>query len=573
MATIFALYQSARFVESNKFNQLHRVGEARSTLYAKSLKDSLEKYRPIPYLLSRDTRIKQLLEKTLQPIRVNPHLEDFGHAGNSLIYVLDAAGNTVASSNWRQPETLVGHNFGFRPYFLDAKDGNPGSYYAIGIKTGLPGFFISYPVLQEGRFLGVVVVKVDLEQLQEAWRQSGETIIVSDAFGVLFLSSHPEWKYRCLRQLSDKTTHRLQQTQYPQQPLTPLHVTRMEGKNSNIVTIGTDSFLENSEQLYEYGWRIHYLADLAPVTASFRQALIIGSGVVTTIFFTSLYIRERRQRQRARRVAKEAKAVKQLNERLRTEIEHHKKTEQNLKQTQEELIQASKLAALGRMSAAIAHELNQPVTAIRTFLASCKILLNRNKVDDVSANLAMIGDLTERMAAVTGQLKTFARKGSSAKELVELKDVVKRALDFWAPQLQLKRISISFQSAEELSIVRGDPLQLEQVVNNLIQNGVDAMQHSEKKVLTLTIKNHRNEVILSCQDTGSGIDNELISSIFDPFFTTKEIGQGLGLGLSISYGIISEMGGTISVENSAEGGALFSLFLPMAQGEEGGPLR
>ncbi len=570
LAIAFAVYRAAIFVETNKYNQLKKTGEARVGLYAKSLQDSIEKYRPIPYLLARDTRVRALLQNELPPIKVNPHLEDFALTGGTLIFVLDRDGTTVASSNWRSPQSLIGNNFSFRPYFTDAEQGRPGGYYAVGIKTKEPGFFISYPVLKEGIFLGVVVVKVNLEQLQQAWQESGETVIVSDAFGVLFLSSKPEWKYRSLRLLSEKTQLSLQTRQYLNQPLTPLRVEQQTAQKGKTLTIEGNDFIEQSQQLLEYGWRIHYLSKLAPVIYSFHLALLIGAGVVISILLTSLYLKERRERLRSKQEAREAKAVKQLNELLKIEIAQHKATEKNLKIAQKELLQAGKLAALGRMSAAIAHELNQPVTAMRTFLASCRIFVERNQIEKVTGNLSLINDLTERMMAITGQLKTFARKSSSPRESVDLTAVVEKVLSFLTPQLALQGITVQkhFQTGEEQPVL-GDALQLEQVISNLIQNGVDSMGNQDQienpveKKLQLTLKQSDNQVQLAIQDNGPGIADEALESLFEPFFTTKEIGQGLGLGLSISYGIIIELGGTITAENVVEGGAMFTLSLPL----------
>lgn len=574
-AIALSVYQGARLVESNRFKQLQDIGKTRTGLYAKSLKDSLEKYRPIPYLLSRDTRVRGLLEKHLQPIKLNPHLEDFAHAGKTLIYVLDSEGTTVASSNWRATESLVGHNFAFRPYFMDAKDHRSGSYYAIGQRTGKPGFFISYPVLKGGDFLGVVVVKVNLEQLQETWKESGETIIVSDAFGILFLSSRPEWKYRSLRPLSVKTSEWLQSIQYPGQSLLALNVDRQAGQvgaDGNILQIDSVSFLEQSEQLLDYGWRIHYLSNMEPVSSSFQIAILLGSGIALSIFLTSLYIRERRQRHRTRREAREAKAIKQLNELLKAEIAEHKETEWHLEKTQEELIQAGKLAALGRMSAAIAHELNQPVTAIRTFLASSMILIDRNRIDELGGNLQMISGLTDRMMAVTGQLKTFARKGHSPKDSVNLYKVIQSVLHFFAAQLNESRVSVhSSAHPSENLVVCGDSMQLEQVISNLLRNAIDALnelssdEHSTEKMVQFLLAREGNSVVLTIRDNGPGMSEETLDSLFEPFFTTKEIGKGLGLGLSISYGIINQMGGTITAENHGQGGALFTLRLPLIE--------
>jgi two-component system, NtrC family, C4-dicarboxylate transport sensor histidine kinase DctB len=429
------IWRIAVFTEQYKLNQLRRTGESRITLYAGSLQDSLEKYRHVPYLLSRDIRIRKLLKGSHGPVKVNPHLEDFTMTADALIFVMDSTGNTVASSNWRTEQSLVDNNFAFRPYFQDAQEGKSGSYYAVGFKTRKPGFFISYPVLESGRLLGVVVVKAYLEKLEKIWRESGETIIVSDSFGVLFLSSRPKWKYKSLRPLPIQTASRLREVQYLERPLSSMEMDRQATEGGNILHLDNISFLEQSLQLLDYGWRIHYLTDLTPVTTSVRLAMVTTTILFAAVFLILLYLRERRQTLLSRQEAREATAIRQLNELLIEEINQHKETERTLQKTQKELIQAGKLAALGRMSAAIAHELNQPVTAIRTFIASCKIFIERQQADKVEENLEFINRLTERMSSITGQLKTFARKSKSHMEPVDLAEVIDRVLAFIGPQL------------------------------------------------------------------------------------------------------------------------------------------
>ena len=559
------VWRIAVFTKEQKLDQLRKTGEARIIFYTNSLKGTLDKYRHIPYILSRDTRIHNLLTGNLPPIKVNPHLEDFAVTAGTMIFVMDSVGNTVASSNWRTKQNLIGNNFSFRPYFHEAREGKSGGYYAVGLKTRKPGFYISYPVHDSGELLGVVVVKVDLEKLQNIWREGGETIIVSDGYGVLFLSSRPEWKYKSLRPLPPQTEKRLQEVQYLQLPLTALEVKRRTTKGGNIISLDNISFLEQSLQLPHYGWRIHYLTDLAPVNRSVRLAIAIATVLGATMCLTLLYLRERRQKLHSRQEAREATAIKQLNERLKLEITEHEETERTLIRTQKELVQAEKLAALGRMSAAISHELNQPVTAIRTFIASCKIFINRKQPEKVQENLEFIDRLTTRMTKITGQLKTFARKSKGRKEPVDLTDVVDRVLAFIGPQLVQKGvILVTNLCAKGCTIVNGDSMQLEQVLNNLVHNGLDAMKGRDRKKLWIDLKQEANNAVLSCHDSGSGISEKALEFLFDPFYTTKDIGEGLGLGLSITYGIVREMDGTIMAENHPEGGALFTLSLPLA---------
>lgn len=565
--TALFIWRIAVLAEKYKLDQLRQTGESRVALYTGSLKDTLEKYRHIPYLLSRDIRIRSLLKKEQLPVTVNPHLEDFSLITDALIFVMDNKGDAVASSNWRTGQSLIGSNFAFRPYFQDAREGKSGSYYADGLKTRKPGFFISYPVLESGQLLGVVVIKVYLEKLEQMWRESGEIIIVSDSFGVLFLSSRPEWKYQSLRPLPPETANRLRQVQYLQRPLPTLEMDRKVIEEGNILRLDNVSFLEQSRQLLEYSWRIHYLSDLKPVQTSVRLTIVTTSIIFAAVFLVLLYLRERRQKLLSRQEAQEAQAVRQLNELLQKEIDHHKETERTLQKTQKELIQAGKLVALGRMSAAIAHELNQPVTAIRTFIASCKIFVGRQQSDKILENLEFINRLTERMSNITGQLKTFARKSKSSLEPVDLVQVIDKVLAFITPQLKQKRVTLQKNlPSGGKAIILGNAMQLEQVMNNLVCNALDAMEESSRfqRCLRIDLSIEGNQAVLLFHDNGPGISEEAHEFLFDPFYTTKDIGEGLGLGLSISYGIIREMDGSIRAENPPEGGALFIIHLPLA---------
>lgn len=559
-----SIWQIAEFTETSSLNKLKKSGELRAYLYATSLRDTLEKYRHLPYVLARDPRIVAMLLDDIPSIRISPHLEDFAREAGVLIYVLDRGGTTVAASNWRNRQSLLGHNFSFRPYFLDAKVGLSGGYYAVGLLTRQPGFFISYPVHNEGEFIGAIVVKVNLESMQETWKKSEETVIVSDVYGIIFLTSNPKWKYFSLRPLSNKTINKLRAVQYLDLSLQALEMNRKSLKGHNILALEGNLFLEQPLQLPEYGWRLHYLTNLSKVKDDVSLSVSISTIFGFLFFLTLLYLRERRQKLLSMQKASRAAAIKEINERLLKEIEEHKQTTENLQNTQKELIQAGKLAALGRMSAAIAHELNQPVTAIRTFIASCKILLERQQTDKVSENLDFIGKLTERMGKITGQLKTFARKSKGKEEAVDLVTICLRLISMMKPQIDKSGVSLTTRFPADTSIrVSGDSLQVEQVMSNLLHNALDAMKASAEKKLFIEITADAGKVVLTLIDSGPGIEEEALDNLFDPFFTTKDIGEGLGLGLSISYGIIQDMQGNIRADNLTEGGARFTVELPI----------
>lgn len=561
-------WQIAEVTKKKSLDRLSYTGNLRIHLYAASLRDTLEKYRHLPYVLARDSRILALLHNAVPPVRVNPHLEDFAQATQALIYVLDQGGTTVATSNWRQPNSLMGHNYGFRPYFIAARSGQNGGYYAVGLRTHRPGFFLSYPVKDQGRFLGAIVVKVDLEPMQEVWKKSGETVIVSDSSGVIFLTSNHDWKYTSLRELPVKTVGRLQAVQYADAPLTALDMERRSWHNNLVLRLDNTDYLEQALQLPEYGWRIHYLTDLHTVKGAARLAILTSAGAAFTVLLTLLFMRERRQKLISRQEARRARTIEEINHRLHLEIAEHKKTEENLRTTQRELIQAGKLAALGRMSAAIAHELNQPVTAIRTFIASCRILLKRDQLDMVADNLDHIAGLTDRMGGLTGQLKTFARKNKAREETIDLVKTVNAILLLMEPQIRKHRILLTTRLPEENSIhVRGSSLQIEQVMSNLLHNGIDAVKYGERREIELQLGTTGSVADIIVKDSGDGIAAEALDSLFDPFYTTKDIGEGLGLGLSIAYGIIQDMGGRISAKNLRQGGACFTIELPMIEKE------
>lgn len=567
-ALAMAIWQVARITESRSLEILSATGKLRMRLHAGALGDTIEKYRHLPYVLARDARIVSLLKDEIPSLRVNPHLEDFAHTSGALIYVLDRGGTTVATSNWRHHNSLQGHNFSFRPYFVDAQSGKSGGYYAVGLRTGEPGYFLSYPVKSVGEFLGAIVVKVNLESMQETWIESGETVIVSDSSGIIFLTSKEEWKYTSLRVLPESTRASLQALKYVDQPLPELDMQRLNRESYNILQLEDTEYLQLAVNLPLYGWRVHYLSDMQAVERNVRLSLTISTTIASLLFLLLLYLRERRAKLHSLQKAKEASAIKEINEKLLQEIKQHKKTERNLRDTQKELIQAGKLAALGRMSAAIAHELNQPVSAIRTFLASSKVLLQRSRPESVNDNLDAIRSLTERMAAITGQLKTFARKSKGKEEPTELITVCTSLLQVLSQQIMDAGATCTFTRPEGKQVlILGDSLQVEQVLSNLVHNGLDAIRESKEKRIEVTIEIQEKKVYLRVTDSGPGIQEEALESLFDPFFTTKDIGAGLGLGLSISYGIIQEMRGRISAVNLKSGGAQFTVELPLLNQE------
>ncbi|MCD6580955.1 MAG: sensor histidine kinase [Desulfuromusa sp.] len=563
------VWQATRWAYTDALDNLVKVGGERLTLYSGTLREALSRYAYLPYVLSQNTDVEILLKTSFNLDLVNRYLQSLNsEAGSEALYVVNSIGETLASSNWQEPLSFVGQNYGFRPYFTDAKAGLKGRFFAIGVTTGRPGYFMSHPVLQDERFLGATVVKVNLAPLQDDWHKGGETVLVSDANGVLFLSSRNDWKYRTLTQLSEgQRTMILAGRQYGNQSLEllPLETVEVLTDGQRIVRFENTLYLMLSRSLPGLDWQLHHVVSLAPVQERGQSVAAIGTVLALLILALGLYARERRQKQISRRKAREAEAIQEMNLRLQEEIAERSRTENILRETQAELVQTGKLAALGHMAAGIVHELNQPISAIRTQAASGRLLLDRQETGKVRETLAAVTRMTEHMASITAQLKTFAHKTPKLKGQVGLQDCLNGALAMTAPLFSEFGISLSKEIPDKPFIVNGDRARVKQVLVNLIRNAVDAMRGCNRRDLRIKISSRDKEVEIFISDSGSGIADQDMEELFTPFFTTKEVGEGMGLGLSISYRIVTDLGGTIRAQNLPDGGAQFIVRLPLVK--------
>jgi len=560
------LWLASSWTYTVAIRDLAGIGRERVALYAGSLQAALSRYAYLPYILANNPHVRGLLAGYTPADGVNYFLEDLNReAGSEALYVMNVKGDTLAANNWRDRQTYVGENYRFRPYFLDAKAGRRGWYFGIGATTGKPGYFMSCPVYQEEEFLGAVIVKVDLAPLQKTWNQGGETVLVSDSNGVFFLASRDDWRYRTLRPLAAGQIEKiLAAKQYGKQDLQllPLQQVEVLGDGQQIIRYQDRRYLMLSQNLPERGWQIHHLQSLVPAEESRRDLLQIGGVTLLLFLACALYLRERQQKKRSRLKAQQAETLQRMNTRLQAEIEERSKTEQVLRNTQDELIQAGKLAALGHMAAGIVHELNQPIAAIRTHAASCRLLISRRHPEQAAETLQAISRITEHMASITSQLKSFAHKSPQHKEAVVLQDSVRDVLAMTEPLLAKRKIELQTDIPAQRIEVMAERGRIRQVLVNLVSNAIDAMKDSSPRRLTLTIVPLADEVEISISDTGPGIRAEDLEEIFTPFYTTKQVGEGMGLGLSISYRIVTDLGGSIKGFNLPQQGACFQVKLP-----------
>ncbi|MFT6288660.1 MAG: PAS domain S-box-containing protein [Halieaceae bacterium] len=232
-----------------------------------------------------------------------------------------------------------------------------------------------------------------------------------------------------------------------------------------------------------------------------------------------------------------------------------------------QIIQSSKLATLGEMATSVAHELNQPLNVIRMVSGNIRKKIAQGPLDPgyLTDKLARIEGQTARAAAIIDHMKMFGREAKEIPELIDPRNVVMNAVDLMAEQLRLAGIEVVTELSEDCGRVLGHTIQMEQVILNLLTNARDAINESEgEPKITLRVFEVDNAVHITTQDTGGGISGDDLHRIFDPFYTTKEMGQGTGLGLSVSYGIVRDMKGTIAVENTDDG-ARFTITLPITR--------
>jgi two-component system C4-dicarboxylate transport sensor histidine kinase DctB len=531
-------------------------------LYANSLHTLIDRYRALPAVLALDPQLRSALAGTVdaeEQSALNLKLEKInGAAQSSTLELLDHTGLAVAASNWRLPSSYVGHNYGFRPYFSQTRTQGTGRFYAVGVTSGIPGYFLSSAVLGDNdEFLGAMVVKLEFPELEREWSQGNDTLLVSDARGIIFIANQPGWRYRALRALSASDMAEIKATrQYDKQSLQPLtHLSlRSFDDNSDLRRVegpeGTADYLWESLPLSAEGWTLHLLRHPQVAFEDLRNAGLAAAGVWLALVFLLLFLNQRWR-------------LSKIRQRNREELEQLvEERTRDLRTAQDGLVQSAKLAALGQMSAALAHEINQPLTAQRMQLATLRLLLDHGRVDDAYKALKPVDDMLTRMAALTGHLKTFARKSPSGlRERLDLATVVDQSLQLLDARLRDEQVSLVLHLTRP-AWVRGDAIRLEQVLINLLRNALDAMQGKACKRLEIRLEADEQLWRLSVSDNGGGIAEDHLGQVFDPFFTTKPVGDGLGLGLAVSFAIVHESGGRLSAENG-DSGAVFSLTLPI----------
>ena len=530
--------------------------EARLSLYRSTVGAELQRFAHLPFLLSLDPVVISTLAGGDRG-QLDRRLARFAQsAGLDAIYLMDLEGLTISASNAALPASFVGQNYGFRPYFQAALNGELGEFYGIGATTGIPGYFYAVAVRPErSQNKGVVAIKQDLSALQQIWQASGERIILSNADGVVLLASNPEWQYRTLQPLGPDQRARIRAAQqFGKEPLEPLDWDRDTRRQAAV--IGGERFLYLHTADLPNGWSLHFFApDDQALT---RAWLTTGTAaLVSGLMFLTWQIRRNRQISAALALSEQEEAKLRLaNERLAVEIQERRAAEQSLQKTQAELERAGRLAALGQLASSVTHELGQPIAAMRNQLAVSEMASGATPLNE------KMKGLVARMEDITRQLKFFSRKGRDQFEIVELGTVVSGAMELMKPTISELDASVPIELPETPVQTYGNRLRLEQVMVNLMRNALDAVEEADTREIRVSLGNDDNSVWFEVADTGHGLGGKTMEDLREPFTTTRESGKGMGLGLTISAGIVSDHGGVMTAHEREGGGAVFRATLP-----------
>ena len=579
--------------ESNGIRTLSENGERQLELHARTVESEISKYTYLPSLLELEDSVSHLLTDPDGGSRqaVNEYLEGLNRRSRSrAIFVLDTNGRVQATSNWRDADSFLGEDLSFRAYFQTAVRGEPGRFYGIGSTTGEAGYYLAHGLEEHGKIIGVAVIKVRLDTLEERWQRARLEAFVSDENGIIILSSDPARRLKSVRPLTPQIKERLARSlQYYWWPLNELQPLARETLADGVEKL---TFPANSETAQGKQHEVAYLAQtrrladtpwhftlLTPLQDLRRESMV--QGILVGVAFALLAIlgiawNERRKviatrlaarealeeanSQLERRIAERTADLRASNERLKGQIRERRHAEQTLRHAQDELVQAGKLAAIGQMSTSIAHELNQPLAALRTLSGNTVRFLERGALETASTNLRTMNDLIDRMGRITASLRSFARRGDDSGQ-ASLGKAVEATLQVLANRISACQLQLHHQFEDQQLAI--DQTRLEQILVNLIGNALDAMAAQPLPELWLEGELQGDKYRMQVRDNGHGIDAEARKHLFEPFFTTKPGEHGLGLGLTLSASLAAAAKGSLNVEHPATGGTAFVLALPL----------
>lgn len=505
-------------------------------LQAAVLKSELEKQRSVPVVLAMDADLVESVRNPSpqQSLAISKKLETLQRAIHStVIYVIDEHGRTLSASNYADPDTFVGQNFSFRQYFSDALKRGEAEQFAQGSVSKHPGLYFSHRIEDGAGPSGVVVVKVEFDEIEASWCDVSTKTFVTNSADQILLTSVPGQRFKTLPQPSPGE-----------------------------ITTSLPASIS--------GWTLTLDSSRKDALRSARAAALIAVLIEILLAISLLWL-SRRRKHAAERVNAEARyrvrleqdvalrtqELSAVNDLLSKEIFERQQAESRLNELQADLVQANKLAQLGQITAGVAHEINQPLGAIRILADNCIALLEkrgREAPNLINNNLDNIVRLNERIGHITRELLAFSRKGNRDAGPISLKDSLNSAVLLSQSRSRKNKVKLIRDPFDPKLQVIGGRIRLEQVLVNLLQNAFEALEGSARPQIRISVAVEADWVLVRIIDNGPGLPADVAKVLFTPFTTTKE--NGLGLGLVIAHDIVRDLGGELNVENS-ESGATF----------------
>ena len=547
---VVLLVATNSFFTSKYLNDIKQEGEIRLTQNERNIVSELQKNSVIPQFLVRDQSIWNALLSNNFSSLPQMFSEFINEISIESITLMDRTGQIVAVAG----KENLNVNSSNKIIFNTAISTNDTVMNIIEKDKNEFGFFYSRKIENDQRVLGVLAIEVDLNKFENSWKSAGERIFISNGEGKIVLATEPTWKG-----LSDDLAWKNQNSKN----IIKRGYSVAKGwvdSNESDQYFNDSSFVRFNKNIPILNWKMSSFENYSGVRERVNTILALEILIFLLLLVLSLYSLNRKKILRLNLFEEETIKLRELNKKLETEMEQRKRVEKNLLAVEQTLEQHSKLAALGEMSAAISHELNQPLAAMKTYLAGASLLLKRNRPQETVAALMRIDGLIHRMGEITKQLKSFARKNTESFVPLNFNDAILEAMSIMEPQLKQSGIKIDTNIPSEPVLIVGDQQRLEQVIINLIRNAIDALDDTELPSITISLYKN-NSVRFSIRDNGKGINN--LEKLFEPFQTSKDPGKGLGLGLAISSNIISELGGSLSGENLTPTGAEFTIKLPL----------
>ena len=577
---VFAFWRSADLGTAHLLTQSEQRLDSLMRGNAGWIKTIRDKFRTLSFALAQDEALRQYLMGNPaygDAEALNHKFQQLAEdTGAPVLYLLDIHSQTLVSSNWQEPDSFVGNHYGFRPYFTKALEQGHAEYFALGTSSGKAGLYISRMVQdQDGKAVGVVVIKLVFDLLEKEWAGYGDRIFVTDPHGVILLSGEPDWRLHSLNQtVSGQLTSVRASQQFGDEPLEPVGLSMPETRQgASFWKLGQERFLHVQQPVAGSDWTLHAMAPMKAAlrTQAFQSRLMVMGLLCAALVLTALGLQRNQQRRESQArqellrdaleeaVESRTAQLQVARRRLEQEMQALQEARSRARDLREQLEQAEKLSFLGQVTAGVAHEINQPVAAIELYADNTLRFLEQGQVETARQNLSRIQALTQRIGSITSQLCHYARKPQEQEGPVRVQAALDSAWQLLEHRARAQGVALEREDINEPVQVWALPVRLEQVLVNLLRNALDALEGREQGRIRIEVVTDNQHVHIVVSDNGPGLSPEIRQRLFTPFSSSRR--QGVGLGLVISHDIVAVLGGRLEEGPSRLGGATFHIVL------------